>query len=42
MQRIFLTALLPDIADLGTAISDGRRDGLGHQGIGNQTLAVRL
>ena len=42
MQQIFLAAVLPDIADLGTAILDGHRDGLGRQGIGIQTLAVRL
>jgi hypothetical protein len=40
MQKIFLTAVLPDIADLGTGILDEHRDG--RQGIGIQTLAVRL
>jgi hypothetical protein len=42
MQQIFLAAVLPDIADLGTAILDGHRNGLERQGIGIQTLAVRL
>jgi hypothetical protein len=33
----------PDIADLRDAISDGYRDGFGHQGASEtQTLAVRL
>ena len=42
MQQICLTAVLPDVADLGTVISDGHRDGLGRQGIGSQTLALAV